>query len=84
MFYFGLTFFGQYAPEAGSTPPEPPAPPPTPVGGGDFTLFPRPLRHHGIAALIQSPNVLFGVARLIPYALTTRGRNARLLALLEE
>jgi hypothetical protein len=84
MFYFGLTFFGQYAPEAGSTPPEPPAPTPEPsLGGGGSPFFPRPVRHHGIAALIQSPHVLSGVARLIPYALTNRGRNARLLALLE-
>ena len=82
MFYFGSTFFGQYAPEIPAAPP-PPTPEPT-GGGGGFTLFPRPVRHHGIAALIQSPHVLSGVARLIPYALTIRGRNARLLALLEE
>jgi hypothetical protein len=80
MFYFGSTFFGQYAPEI---PAAPPPPTPTPTGGGGFTLYPRPLRHHGTAALIQSPHVLAGVARLIPYSLTIRGRNARLLALLE-
>jgi hypothetical protein len=83
---FGTTYFGQYAPGIAVAPPLPPPPPPpepTPGGGGGRAFYALPQRHHAAGDLLQSPHVLAGQARTIPYALTIRGRNARLLALLE-
>jgi hypothetical protein len=84
---FGTTYFGQYAPGVAVAPPLPPTPPPppepTPGGGGGRAFYALPQRHHAAGDLIQSPQVLAGRARVIPYALTVRARNARLLALLD-
>jgi len=82
---FGSTYFGQYAPGVAVAPPLPPPPPPepTPGGGAGRAFYALPQRHHAAGDLIQSPQVLAGRARVIPYALTVRARNARLLALLD-